>query len=194
MFGVVAAWPLWRVLVIIIVIVIVIVDVVVVVATERGYLDDFPAKAYMNDAKAAADHSGIAEQFVHFLGSGIRGHIEIFGMIAQQQVANRTAHQESLEALAAQTRHYLESAIADIFAGYRMAVPGYAGGCSVCRCHWLVSMLMRELRSLPQGNGDGENSVFPIQVSPRSLIVISEYVVVLIRCIRTQSVLLKISI
>jgi hypothetical protein len=116
-----------------------------VMSTEGGYLDDLAAEAHVDDSEATANHPGVAKQFVHFLGGGVGGHVKILGVASQQQVAYSTANQERLKVLTAQARHYLEGAIADIFAGYKVAVPWDLGGCRVCRCHWLVIMLMREV-------------------------------------------------
>jgi len=68
--------------------------------TEGGDLDDFPAEAYMDDTKSAANNTGVAEQCVYRLRCGVRGNIEVLGVAAQQQVAHCAADQIGLVAIA----------------------------------------------------------------------------------------------
>ena len=98
--------------------------IVVVMAAKGGDLDDFPAEAHVDDAETPADDAGIAKQGMHGLGGGIGGDIKVLGVTAQQQVAHGAAYQVCLVATAAQARHDLECAIADVLAGYAVLVPG----------------------------------------------------------------------
>ena len=52
----------------------------------------------MHDLEAASDDEGAAEQAFDLFGRGIGGHIEIFGLDAQQQVAHSAADNKGLEA------------------------------------------------------------------------------------------------
>ena len=60
-----------------------------------------------------------------------------------------------------------------LLAGDWVVVPRNAGGSLCCGGHLWRCVLLRREGSLTHGNDDGENQVFPIQVSLSSLIIIS---------------------
>ena len=65
---------------------------------KSGDLDDLAAKHDMGEPETAADQAAIPEQAAHLFRVGIRGHVEILGLAAEQQVTHATAHQVSLVA------------------------------------------------------------------------------------------------
>ena len=93
-------------------------------SAEGGDLDDLPSEAHVYDTKAPADDAGVAEQCMHGFRCCIGGDIKVFRVPAEQQVANGAAHQVGLVATAAQACHDLERAVADVFAGYIVLIPG----------------------------------------------------------------------
>ena len=66
----------------------ILVGAVIVMATEGGYFDDLATKTHMYDAKAAANNSGVAKQFGYSLRCRVGCDIKIFGVSAEQEVAN----------------------------------------------------------------------------------------------------------
>ena len=98
--------------------------IVVMVAAEGGDLDNFPPEAHVDDTKAAPDDAGVAEQGVYGFRRGVGGDVEVLGMPSQQQVPDSAAYQVGLMPAVTQARHYLESAVADVFAGDAVLVPG----------------------------------------------------------------------
>ena len=64
---------------------------VIVMSAEGGDLDDFLAETDVNDPETAADDARIAKQGVNLLRGGIGGHVEVLGMVSQQQVAHSPA-------------------------------------------------------------------------------------------------------
>jgi hypothetical protein len=62
--------------------------------TEGGDLDVFPSgEINVGQAEAAADEAGIAEEVPYLPGMRIRGHIEIFGSLSQEKIADASPHQ-----------------------------------------------------------------------------------------------------
>ncbi len=55
-------------------------------------------KHHVHDAKALANDERTAKCRLHLLGRGVGGHIEIFGLEPQNQIAHRTAHNERIKA------------------------------------------------------------------------------------------------
>jgi hypothetical protein len=51
----------------------------------------------MRQAESAADQPAAGKNLLHFLGRGAGGDIEVFGRLAQQQVAYAAAHDKGLE-------------------------------------------------------------------------------------------------
>ena len=94
-------------------------------AAESGDFDDFTTEAYMHDAKTAADDTGVAKQRVHGFRRGICRDVKVLGMPSQQEVAHCAPHEVGLVPAAAKPGHYLESAVADVFTGYAVLIPGH---------------------------------------------------------------------
>ena len=67
-------------------------------AAKGGDFDQVLAKHHMHDLEAAANDEGAPEQTFDFVGRGVGGHVEIFRLDAQQQVAYGAADDEGLEA------------------------------------------------------------------------------------------------
>ncbi|CAM2144817.1 hypothetical protein PT2222_160170 [Paraburkholderia tropica] len=61
---------------------------------ESRDFDDFLAELHVHDLEAAADDARAAEQLLHLVGRGVRGHVEVLGRDAEQQVAHRAADDE----------------------------------------------------------------------------------------------------
>ena len=68
-------------------------------ATKCGDLDDFSPHPNVNDLKAAPYDSGIAKALFDFVGGGIGGHIEIFRLLADEQIPHCAAYNVGVEAL-----------------------------------------------------------------------------------------------
>ena len=94
------------------------------VPPEGGDLNDLPAKTHVHNTETAPDDARVAKQRVHFFWGGVGGDIEIFRMPAQQQVSDRAADKIGLVVMASQARHHFERAVADVFAGDVVFVPG----------------------------------------------------------------------
>ncbi len=90
---------------------------IVHVGPEGGHLDDLAAKDDVGQAEAATDQTAVAEQLLDLLGSGVRGHVEVLGVPAHQQVAYRAAHQVAGEATIAQAVQHAQRIGADVLAG-----------------------------------------------------------------------------
>ena len=73
---------------------------------------------------------------MNVLRGGVRGDIKVLGVAAQQQVAHGAADQIGLVSLAAQTGHYLEGTVADVFAGYAVLIPGDDIQSKWCLCRF----------------------------------------------------------
>jgi hypothetical protein len=66
-------------------------------AAKRGDLDDLPTDPHMNDLKAASNDSGIAKALLDLLRSGIGGHVEVLGVLADQKIAHRSPDHVGVE-------------------------------------------------------------------------------------------------
>ena len=84
-----------------------------VAAAEGGDFNRFRPHHHVHNLKAAADDAAAAEYFAHFFRTGAGGHIEIFRLDAQEQIAHRAAHHISLKPGLLQPRHHLFRRIAD---------------------------------------------------------------------------------
>ncbi len=83
---------------------------------EGGDLDVLAAEENVDQAKAPADHAGVAEQVAHLLRMGRSGDVEILGLAREHQVAHATADQVGVEAGARQAIENLEDVGVDIAA------------------------------------------------------------------------------
>ena len=85
------------------------------VRTEGGDFDHLVVAAaavdHVHDAKAPADDEGAAEQVFHLLGRGAGGDVKVLRTQAEQQVANRTAHDIGLEPGLFERVHHVERAL-----------------------------------------------------------------------------------
>ena len=81
-------------------------------AAEGGDFNRFRPHHHVHNLKAAADDAAAAEYFAHFFGAGVGGHIEIFRLDAQEQIAHRAAHHISLKPGLLQPRHHFFRRIA----------------------------------------------------------------------------------
>ena len=95
-----------------------------VVAGLRGAkgrdFDRLRSDVYVDQAEPAADDERAPEQRLHLLRPGVGGDVEILGLDAEQQVANRAADDECLEAGVLQLARDLERAAAQLSAADRM--------------------------------------------------------------------------
>jgi hypothetical protein len=66
-------------------------------AAKGGDLDDFPPDSHMNDLKAASDNPGAAKALLDLFGGGIGGDVEVFGVLADQQIPHSAPDHESIE-------------------------------------------------------------------------------------------------
>ena len=84
------------------------------VRTEGGHLDHLvvaaPAMHHVHDAKTPANDEGAAKTGFHFLGRGVGGHIKVFRLQADQQIAHCAAHDVSLKAALLQGAHHVQGA------------------------------------------------------------------------------------
>ena len=134
---------------------------------------------------------------MHLLGCGIGGYIKILGQSSEQQVAHGATYQQALEALAAQARHDLEGAVADVLPGNGMLIPGddIQGDAFAADNPKRASLTQQLVESGRwQGKVDRGSSASPIQVSYSSVIVISRSIIVFLCRIRAQHVLNKNSL
>lgn len=106
-------------------------------------LDDFAAHGHVHNTKTAADDACIAEFGLDLLRRGIRGHIEILGLYAQQQVPDGATDNESFIPGIIERVEYAQAARADMFAGNAVLVAvendggqqrSLAGGCRMIGC------------------------------------------------------------
>jgi hypothetical protein len=65
--------------------------IILATAPEGRHLDDFPPESHVGQSKTTSDQSGIANQIADLIGRGAGGHIEILGVLAQQQIADAAA-------------------------------------------------------------------------------------------------------
>jgi hypothetical protein len=86
-----------------------------VVPTEGRDLDDLAPRSHMHDLEAAAHDTRAPEEIVYLSRVGTGGDVEILGRMAEQQVANATAHEIRLETGVAQRAHHLQGVVADQF-------------------------------------------------------------------------------
>ena len=122
---------------------------------------------------------------------GIRGDIEVLGVPAQEQVTYRASHQVGLVALVAQSRHHLQCAVTDILAGDAVLIPGNdvqtiflpvaMGVGTAAKSNTDVNLASRGAGLTLAGweVNDGENKVFPIQVSRQELLLFLGAVIVI---------------
>ena len=64
---------------------------------KRCDLNNLPARSYMNDLKSPADNACAAKALLNLLGCGVGGDIEIFGVLAYQQVPHCAPHHVGVE-------------------------------------------------------------------------------------------------
>ncbi len=100
----------------------------IVAATEGGHLDDLAPKTHVYDLEATPDNAGIAKQLSHFLRGGIRGNIEVLGLVTQQQVAHTPADQVALITRLEQHLHDFDGGVTDALAGHIVLITGYDVG------------------------------------------------------------------
>ena len=86
-------------------------------ASKRSDLDNFSTRADVDNLKALANNSGVAEALFYLLWCGIRGDVKIFGPIAEQEIANGSAHHIGLIAVCLQSLDDLQCAWRKILAG-----------------------------------------------------------------------------
>src|SRR6185312_4068200 len=67
-------------------------------AAEGRDLDDLSSEKHVCQTEAAADQSTVTEQLFHLFRQRIRGHVEVFRLDSQQQVAHAAADEERHEA------------------------------------------------------------------------------------------------
>ena len=89
----------------------------VVPASKRSDLDNFSTRANVDNLKALANNSGVAEALFYLLWCGIRGDVKIFGPIAEQEIANGSAHHIGLVAVCLQSLDDLQCAGRKVLAG-----------------------------------------------------------------------------
>ena len=77
---------------------------------------------------AISNNSRIAEQAAQLLGGRIGGYIEVFGALAQQQVADAAAHEIALKACVFQFSQDTQRVVGDVSARDRVVVAGDYGG------------------------------------------------------------------
>ena len=64
------------------------------VAAEGGHLDDLaPREQHVGQAEAATDYAAVAEQSAHFVRTRAGGHVEVLGLLAQQEITHAPADQ-----------------------------------------------------------------------------------------------------
>ena len=87
-----------------------------VIGAEGGDLNDLTAEVHVNQLEAAANDPGVAKFGAHLLGRGAGGHVEIFGVNVQQQIAYATADQIRLVASLLQAFDHTDGVAADFTA------------------------------------------------------------------------------
>lgn len=88
-----------------------------VVTTEGGDFDNLRPEHDVSQAETAADQAAVAEQFTYLIRGRAGGDVEIFRLLAKQEVAYATADEIGFVARLVQSIEHLEGIITDIFAG-----------------------------------------------------------------------------
>ena len=65
---------------------------------KGGSFDGLAPEHHMDDLEAPSDDAGPAKERLHFLGRGIGGDVEVFGLQPEQRVANAAPDHEGLVA------------------------------------------------------------------------------------------------
>ena len=87
---------------------------------KRRDLDRFRPDMDVDEPESAADDEGAAEQRLHLLRARVGGDVEILGLDAEQEVADRAADDERLEAGVVQLARHLERPAAQLRAADRV--------------------------------------------------------------------------
>jgi len=98
------------------------------VTTEGGYLDDLAAEMDMGKPEPPSDQATITEYLAYLLGCSVRGHIEILGLPAQQEIPYPAPDEIGLITPILQAVEYLERVFADIGARDPVLAAGYNDG------------------------------------------------------------------
>ena len=77
----------------------------------------------MHDFKSPANDAGIAEEFAQFLRSRICGNVEVLGMLAQEQIPDASAYEESRMTSVMESAQNLERIGRNILAGNTVLIP-----------------------------------------------------------------------
>src|SRR5512135_1350741 len=82
----------------------------------------------MGDAKAATDEARVAKELPDLLGMGVRGQIEILGGLAEEQIADASAHQVGNKSMVVKPVKNLQRFGVDIFSRDRVLRAGNDAG------------------------------------------------------------------
>ena len=95
---------------------------VVAVGAEGGDFDDLAAEHHVCQAEPAADQPAVAEQRLDLFRGGVGGDVEILGMAADQQVADRAADQVGVEPAIAKAIEHAQRVRTDVLARNRVSI------------------------------------------------------------------------
>ncbi len=103
-------------------------------AAKGSYLDDFAPHTHMHNLEAATNNARAAENTFDFIRGGVSGHVKIFRVTAQQQVAYTAAHQIGSKTGIFQLFDNFDGGRTNVLARDRMLVAGnYCGAIAVAR-------------------------------------------------------------
>ena len=98
--------------------------------TEGGDLDRLLTEHHMHQLETASDDARATEHTAHFLGCGIRCHIEILGISIQHEIAHSATYHEGFEPCCLQTISDTLGAEADALAAHFVRLEGNHQRCA----------------------------------------------------------------